>query len=396
MTTHQVLSLAKQYEEEFTRLRRHFHQHPELSFEEHETSKKVAELLKEWGYQVKTGYSGTGIVAQLKKGSGTKRLGIRADMDALPIDEQNDFEYVSQNPGVMHACGHDGHTTMLLCAAKLLAKDVDFSGTLNLIFQPAEEFGGADSGAAKMVKEGLFKDYPCDALFGTHNWPDLPQGKIGICVGGAMASADQVKIRMIGKGGHAAMPHLAKDPMVAAASFIMSVQSIVARNINPLRTAVATVSVIHGGEAQNIIPNEVNLVMSVRALDEESRDILQERIETLAKEQAASYGVRAEVDYERSVPVLINNAEETNFAQQVAAELLGEDNAPVIEPITASEDFSFMLQQVPGCFVFIGNGEDSPAASCSQSLHNPGYNFNDKNIPLGAAYWALLAQKFLV
>lgn len=397
----EIFNIAQKYQDEFAKLRQHFHKNPELSFKEFKTSDKVAELLEGWGYTVKRGYAGTGLVGQLKKGNGDKKLGIRADMDALPIKELNDFEHKSQNEGVMHGCGHDGHTTMLLCAAKILAEDVDFNGTLNLIFQPAEEVNIARSGGALMVKDGVFEDFPCDSIFAAHNGPGIPVGTVAIRKGNVMASADSATIKFIGDGGHAAMPHLNIDPVVAASSFVVAAQSIVARNINPLRAAVVSVSVVQAGHMVNVIPDEATVRISVRCFDDDVRETLKKRITDLATKQAESYGCKAEVDYELAYPVCRNADEETELAIKVAKELLGEDKVlDDPEPHTGSEDFAFMLQERPGCYFFMGNGapdqKDKANTSNTMPLHNPRFDFNDQNISIGGAYWALLAKRFLV
>ncbi|KJK22692.1 amidohydrolase [Burkholderiaceae bacterium 16] len=388
---HPILAALQANADDIIAVRRDIHQHPELSFEEHRTSELVARLLTEWGYEVERGLGATGVVGRLRRGAGARRLGIRADMDALPMDERTGLPYASRHPGVMHACGHDGHTAMLLGAARYLAERGEFSGTLNLIFQPAEEGLG---GARKMIEDGLFEKYPCDAVFALHNSPGAPQGRLLLRDGAAQASADSVTITLDGIGGHGAMPHSAADPVVAGAAIVMALQTIVARNVDPLQAAVITVGAFQGGTAFNIIPAQVVLKLSVRALDREVRQLLEGRIKALVSAQAQSYGVSALVDYQRGYPVLVNTPAETDFARQVALELLGEGNVILqAQPITASEDFAFMLDEVPGCYLLIGNGEGDEAGACM--VHNPAYDFNDKNVPVGAAYWALLCERYL-
>jgi hippurate hydrolase len=392
---------------EFISLRRDIHRHPELAFEEHRTAALVADKLAGWGYTVSTGIGGTGVVGTLVRGDcgkGAKRLGIRADMDALPIDEASGAEWSSVNAGVMHACGHDGHTAMLLAAARHLAEDVRFDGTLHLIFQPAEEGGG---GALRMMADGLFERFPCDAVFAMHNMPGIPQGHLVLREGAAMASSDYATVTITGIGGHGAMPHRAADPIVAASSIVMALQSIVARNIDPLQPAVVTVGALHAGKANNVIPAAATLELSVRALDREVRATLERRIKALVAAQAESYGVSAKIDWKPGYAVLVNTPAETAFAREVALELVGADKVTLQgPPLTGSEDFAFMLERVPGSYVLIGNGNgDSPgdsagegqnAASVACMVHNPGYDFNDHNVAIGSAFWALLAERFLL
>jgi hippurate hydrolase len=376
---------------EFIQLRRDIHQHPELAFEEHRTSDLVAAKLESWGYAVHRGLGGTGVVGTLKRGQSARRLGVRADMDALPIQEATSVAWASSKPGLMHACGHDGHTAMLLAAAKALASDATFDGTLNLIFQPAEEGGG---GAVRMIDDGLFEDHPCDAVFAMHNMPGVPQGHFVFRDGAAMASSDYVTIRVHGTGGHGAMPHRAADPLVAAASIVMALQTIVARNVDPLHTAVVTVGALHAGQANNVIPALATLELSVRALDPDVRRLLEQRIKALVVAQAESFGVSAEVDWRSGYCVLVNSVEETNFARQVALDLVGSERVTLNGPaLTGSEDFAFMLEKIPGSYLLIGNGDGDSAGACM--VHNPGYDFNDDNIATGAAYWVALVERYL-
>ncbi len=375
---------------EFIQLRRDIHRHPELAFEEHRTSELVAAKLEAWGYQVHRGLGGTGVVGTLKRGTSSRSLGLRADMDALPIQEASGAEWSSTKPGLMHACGHDGHTAMLLAAAHELALNADFDGMLHLIFQPAEEGGG---GALRMMNDGLFDLFPCDAIFAMHNMPGVPVGQFVFRSGSAMASSDYVTIRVHGTGGHGGMPHRATDTLVAAASIVMALQTVVSRNVDPLHTAVVTVGSIHAGKANNVIPALATLELSVRALDPGVRKLLEQRIKAIATSQAESFGVSAEVDWKEGYCVLVNTENETNFARQVAMDLVGADrvvlNGP---PLTGSEDFAFMLEKVPGSYLLIGNGDGDSAGACM--VHNPGYDFNDDNIATGSDYWVRLTKEF--
>ena len=380
---------------EFVALRRDLHQHPELAFEEHRTAALVADKLAGWGYEVTRGIGGTGVVGRLVRGSGTRRLGLRADMDALPIDEASGVAWASAHPGRMHACGHDGHTAMLLAAARHLAEHGRFDGTLHLIFQPAEEGGG---GALRMMADGLFERWPCDAVFAMHNMPGLAPGHFVFRDGAAMASSDYATITISGTGGHGAMPHRAADPVVAAASLVMALQTVVARNVDPLQAAVVTVGALHAGQANNVIPASARLELSVRALDRDVRALLERRIRALAAAQAEGFGCRAEVDWRAGYAVLVNTPAETAFAHAVAHDLFGPDRVTRQgPPLTGSEDFAFMLERVPGSYLLIGNGrgEGDGPASAACMVHNPGYDFNDANLPVGAAYWVALAERFL-
>ena len=391
---HPLLDALHARAEEFIALRRDIHRHPELAFEEHRTAALVADKLRGWGYAVTTGVGGTGVVARLQRGHGSKRLGLRADMDALPIDEATGLDYASTRPGVMHACGHDGHTAMLLTAAQHLAARGRFDGTLHLIFQPAEEGGG---GALRMMDDGLFERWPCDAVFAMHNMPGIAQGQLVLREGATMASSDYVTVTIDGNGGHGALPHKAADPIVAAAGIVLALQTIVSRNVDPQQAAVVTVGALHAGRANNVIPAQATLELSVRALDREVRVQLEQRIKALVAAQAESYGVRASVAWRAGYSVLVNTPAETAFARQVALELLGADRVTLQgQALTGSEDFAFMLERVPGSYLFIGNGtaaEGGGHGACM--VHNPGYDFNDDNLAVGAAYWVLLTERFL-
>jgi hippurate hydrolase len=377
--------------EELAALRRHIHQHPELAFAEHDTSGLVAAKLQDWGYSVTRGIGQTGVVAQLHVGSGTRRLGLRADMDALPIQEDTGLPYASSRPGLMHACGHDGHTAMLLGAARHLAQTRSFSGTLNLIFQPAEE-RGFDSGAKAMVADGLFERFPCDMVFAMHNHPGAPAGHFMMRPGPFLAAGDRVFIQVTGVGGHAARPHQAIDPVVAAAAIVMALQTVVSRNVDPDEPAVVTVGRLRAGDALNVIPAEAEIGISVRSFSATVRTLLKERITTLARLTAESYGARAELRYVEGYPVLANDAGAVALAASAAEDVAGP--ACVVHDfprMMGSEDFAYMLQVCPGALVRIGNGPSDGG----RGLHNPRYDFNDANLTVGAAFWCRLAERFL-
>ncbi|MFN5096171.1 MAG: M20 aminoacylase family protein [Limnohabitans sp.] len=390
---HDKLQAHHAQADEFIAVRRDIHRHPEMGYKEYRTSDLVAEQLSAWGYQVTRGLGGTGVVGQLKKGMGTESIGIRADMDALPIEEATGLPYASCKVGIMHACGHDGHTAMLLAAAKHIAQQGVFSGTVNLIFQPAEEGLG---GAKKMMEDGLFQQFPCQAIFAMHNMPGQPQGHLVLRDGSAMASSDYVTITLHGKGGHGAMPHLAADPVVAGSAIVLGLQSIVARNVDPQHMAIITVGALQAGVANNVIPQTATLRLSVRSLDRDVRVLLEQRITELVHAQAQSYGVTADIDYQRGYPVLVNHPAETDFARTVAEELVGPARVVRQGPaLTGSEDFAFMLEAVPGSYVLIGNGQGPGEGHGACMVHNPGYDFNDKNVAVGAAFWSLLVERFL-
>lgn len=379
--------------EPYTALRRDIHQHPELGYQEFRTSELVAERLQRWGYDVTRGLGGTGVVGQLKRGSGTRALGLRADMDALPIAETTGLPYASCQAGLMHACGHDGHTAMLLAAAEHLATSGRFDGTLNLIFQPAEESLG---GARKMMEDGLFDRFPCDAIFAMHNMPGFRQGQLLLREGATMASSENIVVHIEGTGGHGAMPHLSADPVVAGAAIVMGLQTIVSRNVPPLQMAVITVGAFQAGVANNVIPQVATLKLSVRALDRGVRELLRKRIVELVEAQAQSYGVKAQVEFLPGYPVLVNTPLETALAREVAVDLVGAENVVAqTEPLTGSEDFAYMLDEVPGSYLFIGNGDAASGGHGACMVHNPNYDFDDRNIPIGAAFWVRLTERYL-
>ncbi|EMG7567483.1 amidohydrolase [Escherichia coli] len=379
------------FEEELREIRHQIHENPELGLQEFKTSALVAEKLRQWGYEVEQGLATTGIVATLKVGDGEKSIGLRADMDALPIYENSGKPWASKHPGLMHACGHDGHTTILLGAARYFAETRRFNGTLRLIFQPAEEM---INGGEIMVKEGLFDHFPCDVIFGMHNMPGLPVGKFYFQPGALMASMDQFHITVRGCGGHGAIPHKAIDPVLVAAHITTALQSIVSRNVDPLGAAVITVGSIVAGEAANVIPDSAEMKISVRSLSRDTRQLLLTRIPALAQAQAASFGATAEVTHVNGTPVLVNDEEMARFAWQVACKTFGEDRAEFgIKPLMGSEDFSFMLEAQPkGGFLLFGNG-DVGEGSCM--VHNPGYDFNDASLVPASSYWGALVEAWL-
>ena len=381
----------REFEEELREIRHQIHENPELGLQEFKTSALVAEKLRQWGYEVEQGLATTGVVATLKVGDGEKSIGLRADMDALPIYENSGKPWASKHPGLMHACGHDGHTTILLGAARYFAETRRFNGTLRLIFQPAEEM---INGGEIMVKEGLFDRFPCDVIFGMHNMPGLPVGKFFFQPGALMASMDQFHITVRGCGGHGAIPHKAIDPVLVAAHITTALQSIVSRNVDPLEAAVITVGSIVAGEAANVIPDSAEMKISVRSLSRDTRQLLLTRIPALAQAQAASFGATAEVTHVNGTPVLVNDEEMARFAWQVACKTFGEDRAEFgIKPLMGSEFFSFMLEAQPkGGFLLFGNG-DVGEGSCM--VHNPGYDFNDASLVPASSYWGALVEAWL-
>ncbi|ENN85147.1 hippurate hydrolase [Rhizobium freirei PRF 81] len=373
---------------ELTGIRQHLHANPELSFEEAETARFVAEKLEAWGYEVTRNVGGHGVVARLTAGAGKKSVAIRADMDALPILEQTGRPYASKTAGKMHACGHDGHTTMLLGAAEYLARTRRFNGTVNLIFQPAEE-AGVISGAQAMIKDGLFERFPFDAIFGLHNHPGAPEGSWLMRSGPMMASADTAEITITGKGGHASRPHLTIDPILVACNLVVSLQSVVSRSIDPTQTAVVTVGSIHAGEASNVIPESARMLLSIRSFDPKIRELLEARIRKLTQSVAEGYGASAEIDYTHGYPVVVNSEKETEFARLVVEELVGADKVTTCSLIPGSEDFAYFLEQKPGSFLRLGNGVNSPV------LHSAKYDFADESLTAGAAMWARLTERYL-
>jgi amidohydrolase len=377
-------------------IRRDIHAHPELSFEEFRTSDLVAAKLAEWGIPVHRGLGGTGVVGTVRNGSSSKAIGLRADMDALPVQEINTFAHTSQHAGKMHACGHDGHTAMLLAAAQHLAKNRNFDGTVYLIFQPAEEGGG---GADRMIKDGLFEQFPVDAVYGMHNWPGLPVGSFALSPGPVMASTNEFKIVVKGKGGHAAMAYNTVDPVVVAAQLVQAFQTIISRNVKPIEAGVISVTMIHAGHASNVIADSCELQGTVRTFQPEVLDLIEARMKVCADHTCAAFGASCDFEFERNYPATINSAPEVDFARRVMASVVGEANVLRQEPTMGAEDFAYMLQAKPGAYAFIGNGEGAHrthghgAGPCT--LHNPSYDFNDDLIPLGATFWVRLVEEFL-
>nr|BFD41367.1 M20 aminoacylase family protein [Pseudomonas sp. FFPRI_1] len=377
--------------ERFVTIRRDIHAHPELGQATLDTSALVIRLLEEWGYQVHTGVGGHGVVGVLRRGQGGKTLGLRADMDALPIEEKNGLPWASRHAGLMHACGHDGHTATLLAAAEQLALHSDFNGTLNLIFQPDEE---GLTGARSMMEDGLFRRFPCDAVYAFHNMPGFPVGYAIIKSGGVMASSERVCITLKGRGGHGAMPERTLDPIPALGSIIGALQTVVSRNVSASDAVVVSIGKVQAGTATNIIPETAMLELSVRTLDPQIRQQVEQRIRSIVQGQAASFGVSADIDYQLLAPVLVNTPAETRQMFEAAHRALGADN--VMEQVSfkamGSEDFAWMLQEVPGCYFGLGNGTGE-FNGCS--VHNDHYDFNDELIPLGAACWVELVQAYL-
>lgn len=379
-------------------IRRDIHAHPELKFSEFRTSELIAKQLKSWGIQTHVGLGKTGVVGTIQGNLGQgKSIGLRADIDALPLQEHNSFEHTSQHEGKMHACGHDGHTAMLLGAAQFFASHRDFKGTIHCIFQPAEEGGG---GAREMMADGLFTLFPCDSVFGMHNWPGMPEGSFGVIPGPMMASSNEFTITLKGKGAHAALPHNGADPVFAIAQLASSLQSIITRNKKPVDTAVLSITQIHAGFASNVIPNDAWLGGTIRTFTTPVLDLLEQRLRDIAHGTALAFNCSAEIEFNRNYPPLINHPLETSFAQSVIKKSFGEDQfIDSTEPTMGSEDFAFMLEKVPGCYVFIGNGDgDHRAVGHGMGpchLHNPCYDFNDHLLPIGASYWVHLAQSYL-
>ena len=387
-----ALEMLRLFHAELTHIRRDIHAHPELGFEEKRTAQLVADKLAEWGIEAHRGLARTGVVGVIhgrKKGKGA--IGLRADMDCLPLQEVSDVPHRSTVAGRMHACGHDGHTTMLLGAARYLAQTRNFDGTVHLIFQPAEEGGG---GGRVMVEEGLFDKFPCESVYAVHNWPGLPPGKIAVRPGPMLAATDEVKLKIRGRGGHAALPHLATDPVVIAAHVITALQTIASRNANPVDALVVSLCSMQTSQlgAFNVIPAHVELIGTVRTFTPEMRDLAERRIREIADAVALGLGGSAELQYHRGYPATVNSAAEAQFAARVGEKVFGRDNVVTDhEPTMGGEDFAYMLQAKPGAYVFLGQG----GAQGGCFLHNPTYDFNDEVIPLGAGYLAALAEESL-
>lgn len=366
--------------------RRDIHAHPELAYSEHRTAARIAAALREIGLEVHEGIGGTGVVGVLRVGEGQRSLGLRADMDALPIDEQTNLPYASTHPGCFHGCGHDGHVAMLLGAARVLAADPQFSGTVNFIFQPAEE---GEGGARAMIEDGLFDRFPCDRIYALHNWPALPAGTVQTRPGAIMGAADKFRIRLTGKGGHAGVPQDTPDTLLAAASLVQQLNTVVARAVPASAAAVLSVTEIHGGHAHNVIPAEAMVGGTVRSFDPAVQDRIEERMRQILAGIAASFEVGAELNYDRYYPATINDPKAAADALEVAATVASASLAP--EPAATSEDFSFMLQHRPGAYIWLGQGSPEKAAP----LHNPGYDFNDAIMETGVKLHVALARHWL-
>ncbi len=380
-------------------LRRDIHAHPELCFEELRTADLVARQLAGWGIAVHQGLGKTGVVGTVHGRDGGacgRAIGLRADMDALPMQEFNTFAHASRHAGKMHACGHDGHTAMLLAAAQHLAQHRDFDGTVHLIFQPAEEGGG---GAREMIQDGLFEKFPVQAVFGMHNWPGMPAGSFAVSPGPVMASSNEFKIVITGKGGHAAMPHTGIDPVPIACQLVLALQTIVSRNKKPVDAGVISVTMLHTGEANNVVPDHCELQGTVRTFSLEVLDLIERRMRQVAEHTCAAHEASCSFEFVRNYPPTVNSAPEAAVARRAMEGLVGQAQVLAQEPTMGAEDFAFMLQAVPGAYCFIGNGEGDHrtlghgGGPCT--LHNPSYDFNDDLIPIGATYWVQLARQWL-
>ena len=387
-----VINRIAEFHDEMAAWRRDIHAHPETAFEEHRTADFVSARLDDFGIEVHRGLAGTGVVGVLKgRKDGGRSIGLRADLDALHIQELNDFAYKSRHPGKMHACGHDGHTAMLLGAAKYLSETRNFDGTVCFIFQPAEENEG---GGRVMVEDGLFEQFPVEAVYGLHNQPGRPVGEIGLRAGPAMAAFNIFEITVTGKGSHAAMPYQGVDPVVVASQIVTALQTIVSRRVDPIDTAVLSVTQFHAGDTWNVIPNEAVLRGTIRAFKPEVADMIEAEIRRISDGIAAAHGAEAEVRYETRYPALVNSEKESRFAATVAAEVVGAERVEAdAEPLMGSEDFAFMLQERPGCYIWLGNGDKGGPGGCA--VHNPHYDFNDEAAIVGASYWATLVEKAL-
>ena len=377
-------------------IRRDIHAHPELCFEEVRTADVVAAKLTEWGIPIDRGMGTTGVVGIVKNGTSTRAIGLRADIDALPMQEFNTFAHASTHAGKMHACGHDGHTAMLLAAAQHFAKNRNFDGTVYLIFQPAEEGGG---GAREMIKDGLFDKYPVEAVYGMHNWPGMPVGSFALSEGPVMASSNEFKITVRGKGSHAALPHNGIDPVPIACQIVQAFQTIISRNKKPVDAGVISVTMVHAGEATNVVPDSCEMQGTVRTFTLEVLDLIETRMEQIAQNICAAFGATCEFEFVRNYPPTVNHPAETAFARRVMAGIVGEGNVHAQEPTMGAEDFAYMLQARPGAYCFIGNGDgahrDIGHGGGPCTIHNPSYDFNDELIPLGATYWVRLVEEWL-
>ena len=377
-------------------IRRDIHAHPELCFQEVRTADVIAKALTDWGIPIHRGLGTTGVVGIVKNGTSSRAVGLRADIDALPMTEHNTFAHASKHVGKMHACGHDGHTAMLLAAAKHLATNRNFDGTVYLVFQPAEEGGG---GAREMIKDGLFEQFPMEAMFGAHNWPGIPVGAFAVKPGPMMASSNEFTVTIRGKGSHAALPHLGIDPVPVAAQMVMAFQTIITRNRRPIDPGVISVTMIHAGEATNVVPDSCQMRGTVRTFSMETLDLIEQRMQQVAEHTCSAFGASCEFEFTRNYPPTVNHPAETAFVQRVLGEVVGAENIQDFEPTMGAEDFSYFLQAKPGCYFMIGNGDGAHREGghglgpCM--LHNPSYDFNDELIPLGATAWVRIAEEWL-
>jgi len=379
------------WKDDLTALRRDIHAHPETAFEEFRTADIVAERLESYGIEVHRGLAKTGVVGTLKAGTGNRAIGLRADMDALPIEELNDFAHRSTHQGKMHACGHDGHTTMLLGAARYLAETRDFDGIVHFIFQPAEENEG---GGGVMVVEGLFEQFPCEGVYGMHNMPGLKAGHFAVREGPIMAAFDRFTVHIQGKGAHAALPHTGVDPIVVGAHLVTAWQTLVSRTTDPIDSVVLSVTKFHGGDAYNVIADRIELGGTIRSFRADTRDRMERQLREMGERLCESFGAAFEMRYDRCYPATVNTGDETGYAAAAAARVVGAENVDTkTPPLMGSEDFAFMLQARPGCYILIGNGAGDDAGACM--VHNPHYDFNDDILTTGARYWAQLAQDLL-
>ena len=381
-----LLNALNADQEQMQAWRHHLHRHPEVAFDEHNTARYIAELLRSWGYAVTEGVGKTGVVASLTVGDSPKAIGLRADTDALAVQEMSDSDHKSTIPGKSHTCGHDGHSAMLLGAARYLAEKKPFNGTVHLIFQPAEEVMG---GAPAMIADGLFERFPMDAVFGMHNMPSLERGKLYFTAGPVMAAVDNWEIVLTGVGSHGSMPERSVDPVVAGASLVMALQTIVSRNVAPLDSAVVSVGAFLAGDAGNVIPQTATLRLSIRSSKPETRKLVLDKVRAITAAQAAAFGVSFEIREGAPGAVLVNNPAQTEACAAIARELLGEDQVVMPGPtFMGSEDFAYYAQHKPGTYCFIGNGNTA-------MVHHPMYDFDDRNLPVGAAYWVALVRRFL-
>lgn len=381
-----ILERLAPYRPIFTALRHELHTYPETAYEEQRTAALIAQELESYGLEVYSGWARTGVIGLLRNGSSPRTIGLRADIDALPLTEQNELPYRSKHQGKMHACGHDGHTTMLLLAARFLSETRNFDGTVVFIFQPAEEAG---AGAQRLIQEGLFQRFPVDAVYAMHNIPGLPAGQFAVMPGPMMAAGDYFEVILTATGGHAALPHTTADPILAGSALVQSLQSIISRQLDPLTPAVFSVTQFHGGEASNIIPSTVRLQGTARTYSDAARQVLEQGLQRLSTGIAATYGLAVHARYQRGYPATINSPQEAALARQVLESTVGPDNVLTgLKPLMTAEDFSYMLQARPGAYIWIGNGN-------SAGLHTPHYNFNDDILSLGAAFWVQLVESSL-